>query len=107
MSNLKTILFILIAIGALILAIRLAIWQMKRACDFIIGDLKAKKAFDPSSAVALPYCRDRMFRIGLRDYRPRALKELIKHDIIRGQEKGKYYLREGHRLTGKDDGKAV
>jgi hypothetical protein len=106
-STVKTLLVVLIAIGAIFFALRLAVWQMKRACDFIIGDLKVKKALDPASAVALPYCKDRMFRIGFRDYRPRALKELVKQAIVRGQVDGKYYLREGHRLTGKDDGKAA
>jgi hypothetical protein len=95
----KIILMILVAIGALILALRIAGWKMKKAGDFIIRDLKEKKALDPASAVELPYCKNPLFNIGLRDYRPRALEELVKHDIVRMLEGGRYYLREGHKLS--------
>ena len=99
----KTILMILVAIGAVILALRIAGWKMKKAGDFIIQDLKEKKAFDPASAVELPYCKSPLLNIGLRDYRPRALEELVKHDVVRMLEGGRYYLREGHKLSTTDD----
>ena len=95
---LKTVLFILFAVGAVILALRIAGWKMKKACDLIIRDLKEKKAIDPASAVALPYAKSPMINIGLRDYRPRALEELVKNDVVRMLEGGRYYLREGHKL---------
>ncbi len=95
----KTIFMILAAVGAVILALRIAGWKMKKAGDFIIRDLKEKKALDPASAVELPYCKNPLFNIGLRDYRPRALEELVKHDVVRMLEGGRYYLREGHKLS--------
>lgn len=99
----KTILMILVAVGAVILALRIAGWKMKKACNFIVRDLKEKKALDPASAVELPYCKSPLLNIGLRDYRPRALEELIKHDVVRILEGGRYYLREGHKLSATDD----
>jgi hypothetical protein len=98
-ETMKIILMVLLTIGAFILTLRVAGWKMNRACDFILRDLKERKAFDPASAVELPYCKSSMFRIGMRDYRPKALNALVKHDIIRVQEGGRYYLREGHKLN--------
>jgi hypothetical protein len=99
-ETLKTILFILLVIGALFLAFRITGWKMKKAGDFIIRDLKEKKAFDPASAVELPYSKSSMLAVGLRNYRPHALQELIKQDVVRMLEGGRYYLREGHRIDG-------
>lgn len=99
----KTILMILVTVGALILALRIAGWKMKKACDFIVRDLKEKNALDPASSVELPYAKNPLINIGLRDYRPRALEELVKRDVVRMLEGGRYYLREGHKLSATDD----
>lgn len=102
-ETVKTVLMIFVAIGALLLALRIAGWKMKRASDFIIADLKAKKAFDPSSAVELPYTKTQLINIGLRDYRPKALEELIRLDVVRMLEGGRFYLKEGHVLQPTED----
>ena len=99
-ETMKIVLMVLITIGAFILTLRVASWKMKKASDFILRDLKEKKAFDPASAVALPYSKTSMFHIGMRDYRPKALNALVNHDDIRVVEGGRYYLREGHKLNG-------
>jgi len=106
-QNAKTLLLVLIAIAAFFLAILLAGWRMKKAGDFIIRDLKEKKAFDPASAVTLPYSKGTAFRIGLKDYRPGALKQLVKQDIVRSLEGGRYYLMDGLRPNGPADGTAA
>jgi hypothetical protein len=90
----KTWLIVLIAIAAFILANLIAGRRMKKAADFIIRDLKEKKAFDPATAVALPYGKGSAFRIGLKDYRPGALQQLVKYDVIRLREGERYYLRD-------------
>jgi hypothetical protein len=90
----KTWLMVLIAIAAFILANIIAGRRMKKAADFIILDLKEKKAFDQASAVALPYSKGTAFRIGLKDYRPGALQQLLKYDVVRLQEGDRYYLRD-------------
>ncbi len=99
-ETMKTIFMLLLTVAAFIFALRIAGWRMKKACDFIIRDLKEKKAFDPASAVELPYSKSSLLHIGLRDYRPKALTELMKHDVVRVQEGGRYYLREEHKLNG-------
>jgi hypothetical protein len=106
-ETMKILLMVLLTIGAFILSLRIAGWKMKKASDFILRDLKEKKAFDPVSAVELPYCMSSLFQVGLRDYRPKALNALVKHDYIRVLEGGRYYLREGHKLTGTGGGPAA
>lgn len=94
------VLTVLLIIGAFIIPLWFAGWKTKRACNFILQDLQAKKAFDPASAVELPYSRASLFPIGMRDYRPKALGALVKFDHVRMQEQGRYYLRDGHKLHG-------
>ncbi len=95
-QNIKTLLVVLLTIAAFFLATLLAGWRLKKACDFVIRDLKEKKAFDPASAVPLPYSKGTAFRIGLKDYRPGAVQQLVKRDIVRSLEGGRYYLRDGY-----------
>ncbi len=99
-ETMKIVLMILITIGVFILSLRFAGWKTKRACEFILRDLQTKKAFDPASAVELPYAKTSMFHIGLRDYRPKALSALVQYDHVRIQKEGRYYLRDGHKLQG-------
>ena len=106
-ETMKILLMVLLAIGAFILTLRIAGWKMKKASDFILRDLKEKKAFDPASAVELPYCKTSMFHIGMRDYRPKALNALLENGDVRVLEGGRYYLREGHKLTGTGGGLAA
>ena len=98
-ETMKMILLILLTIGAFLLSMFFAGWKMRRACDFIIRDMKAKKAFDPEAAVALPYSKSSLFRLGMRDYRPKALEALLKHDVVGMTQEGRFYLREGRNAT--------
>jgi hypothetical protein len=95
----KTVLMVLIVIAAFILANIIAGRRVKKAADFIIRDLQGKKAFDPASAVVLPYSKGTAFRIGLKDYRPGALQQLVKYDVIRLLEGNRYYLRDSRQET--------
>ena len=94
-QNVKTLLLVAILAAAFILANLLAGWRMRRAGDFILRELKEKKAFDPASAVPLPYHEHTAFRIGLKDYRSGALTQLVKYDVVRSLEGNRYYLRDG------------
>jgi hypothetical protein len=69
-------------------------WRIKRAYMRIIKDLERKAAFTPASATALPYTRESIFRVGVRDFRPKALQFLIASNIVGVTESGTYYLRE-------------
>jgi len=99
---LKILIMVVVIVGALYLALRITGWQMRKACDFIIEDLRTRKALDPSSAVDVPYATNPLLRIGLRDYRPRALEYLVQQDVVRVLEGGRYYLREGHKLSAQE-----
>jgi len=91
-ENLKIVLMVLLTVGVLYLTLRITAWKMKRACEFIIRDLKEKGALDPASAVQLPYSKSSLFSLGMRDYRPRALEQLIKLEVVRLLEGERYYL---------------
>jgi len=97
-ETIKTLFMFLMLVAALLLVLRIAGWKMKKAANAIIEDLREQGALDPASAVALPYSKEDFFRVGLRDYRPKALAALVTQDIIRVHEGNKYYLREGHTL---------
>lgn len=68
-------------------------WRIKKTYLFIIKDLEQKGAFDPPSAVNLPYAKMRISRGGMRDYRPKALEYLVVSNIIGMTDNGKYYLK--------------
>jgi hypothetical protein len=67
--------------------------RIKQASISIIKDLERKKAIDASSATELPYAKSSLFRIGLRDYRPKAIESMIHGDIVGMTPDGKYYLK--------------
>lgn len=88
--------FIVICILFLVVMLtrRFHAWKLKRAYFSIVKDIKAKKAFDPKTAVDLPYARRPMFRVGLRDLRPLALEHLLQDDIVAVTDDGEYYLKD-------------
>ncbi len=67
--------------------------RIKGASVSIIKDLEKMGATDVSSAVELPYAKSSLFRIGLRDYRPKAIESMIQSDIVGMTPDGKYYLK--------------
>jgi hypothetical protein len=89
---------ILIGICILIVVVMLTrkfhAWKIKQAYFRIVKDIKAKGALDSKSAIDLPYARNPMFRVGLRDHRPIALEHLIQDNIVGVTEDGKYYLKD-------------
>jgi len=96
----KIVLMIVVVIATFALTLFIASWKTRRACEFILRDLREKKAFDPASAVELPYAKSSLFHFGMRDYRPKALGALVKFDQVRMAEGNRYYLREGVKLNG-------
>lgn len=67
-------------------------WRYSRAYVFIMDDLKKREAVNPASAVVLPYASKSLFRMGSRDYRPKALEHLAIKQIIGITSTGRYYL---------------
>jgi hypothetical protein len=57
-----------------------------------VRDLDFKKAYGPESAIDLPYAKSNLFRIGLRDFRPKAVAALVQGGVVAQTAGGKYYL---------------
>ncbi len=68
-------------------------WRIKRAGRRIITDLERVGALTPESAVELPYMKQQLFRIGMRDFRPTAIQSLVEAGIVGMTGSGKYYLK--------------
>ena len=87
---------IIIGIGFLlcliVLSRRFMGWRIRRALFEIVADLKNKEAFDTQSAVDLPYAKSNLFKVGLRDYRPMAVKQLIRENVVGVTPAGTYFL---------------
>jgi hypothetical protein len=87
---------IIFGIGFMVVAFILTrIWiarKIRHAATLIIQDLEKLEAFDSSSAAELPYASPHYIRIGLRDYRPKALVSLIQAGVVNTTESGRYYL---------------
>lgn len=89
----KIILWICILVLVYILARRVQTWRVKRAYFAIINELKQREAFDPRSAIHLPWAKRTLFRFGTRDYRPRALDYLVLSNVVGTTDDGRYYLK--------------
>lgn len=79
-------------VAVYILTRRFHSWRYSKTYLFIINDLKKKNAVNPASAVDLPYARKSMLRMGMRDYRPKALEHLAMRQIVGVTDTGRYYL---------------
>ncbi len=80
--------------GIFVLTRYLVAWQIKRATGRIIGDLQNQEAFDPISAVDLPYAKQNPLRIGMRNYYAKAIEFMANEGVVVKTGSGKYYLRE-------------
>jgi hypothetical protein len=67
-------------------------WWTKRICRTIIKELEDQGALNASTAVALPYDKSINFKIGYRDYRPKALESLVLSEVVCKTFNGQYYL---------------
>lgn len=67
-------------------------WRIKRACLHVIKDLENNAALNPTSAVSLPYAKKSPLALGLRDFKPKAIQDMVLGGIIGRTEEGKYYL---------------
>ena len=95
MSEIGRIIFaICILIVVYILTRKFHAWKMRQTYIFIVKDLEQKGAVDPSSAIELPYAKKAIFRIGIRDYRPKAIEYMVVSNIIGMTDSGRYYLKD-------------
>ena len=90
----RIVLSICVLVAVYILTRKYHTWKTKKTFIHIIEDLKQREALAPSSAVELPYAKTSMFRMGIRDYRPKAVEYLVFSNIIGRTDSGRYYLKD-------------
>jgi hypothetical protein len=93
-ESVQIILSIILLIGLYTLTRYGMVWRMKRAGVFVLKDLERRGAVDPESAVKLPYAKSSFFKIGMRDFRPKALEAFVQSGIVGNTENGNYFLRK-------------
>jgi hypothetical protein len=102
----QIILAIIIVVLVFIVAKRIQGMKINRAFRIVINDLKQQGALDPSSAKTLPYATPVLFRIGLRDYRPRAVSYLVQSGIVGMTENRQFYLKKDVSEEAKKGGRS-
>jgi hypothetical protein len=90
----QIIIAICLLIAVYMLTRKVNAWRIKRAYMSIIKDLEKREAFDETSAIPLPYANQSIFRVGVRDFRPKALQFLVASDIVAVTQAGKYFLKK-------------
>ncbi len=68
-------------------------WRVKRAGRRIINDLERVGALSAESAVELPYMKQHLIKIGMRDFRPTAMQSLVEAGVVGMTGSGKFYLK--------------
>jgi hypothetical protein len=91
-ETVQIIIGILLLVGVYIFTQMVVGYRIKRAARGIVRDLDFKKAYSAGSAIELPYAKSNLFRIGLRDFRPKAVSALVQGGIIAQTPSGKYFL---------------
>ena len=91
-ETLQIIIGILLLVGVYILTQAVVGYRIKRAARGVVRDLDFKKAYSPEAAIELPYAKSNLFRIGLRDFRPKAVAALVQGGIVAQTAAGKYFL---------------
>ena len=90
----QIIIGILLLVGVYILTQMVVGYRIKRAARGIVRDLDLKKAYSSESAIDLPYAKTNLFRIGLRDFRPKAVAALVQGGILVQTAAGRYFLKK-------------
>jgi len=83
---------ILLLVGVYILTQAVVGYRIKRAARGVVRDLDFKKAYSAESAIELPYAKSNLFRIGVRDFRPKAVAALVQAGVIAKTAAGRYFL---------------
>jgi hypothetical protein len=98
---------IILLIGVYFLSRRVQMWRMRRAYASVLKDLRARGAGDASSAVKIPYARKKIFNVGMKDFRPKAVEFLVMNDLIGRTPEDTFYLKEkgAVALEGIDEGR--
>jgi hypothetical protein len=90
----QIIIGIILLVGVYIFTQMVVGFRIKRAARGIVRDLDFKKAYTPESAIELPYAKSNLFRIGLRDFRPKAVSALVQGGVLGQTAAGRYFLKK-------------
>ena len=66
--------------------------KMRKCAARIMDELTSKQATGPESAVLLDWAKPNPFKFGLRDFRPKVLKDMVAAGVVSQAADGKYYL---------------
>ncbi len=91
-ETLQIVFGLLLLVAVYVLTQMVVGWRIKRAARWVVADLDRRKAYSADTAAALPYARTQFFRIGMRDFRPKAVSALIQAGIVARTPADGYYL---------------
>ena len=74
------------------LLLLIAGWGIRRYCFKIIAEMEEQRAYSAGSAVNLPDTQGNFFKMGLGNYRPKALQILLADKLVVKTGNDKYYL---------------
>jgi hypothetical protein len=89
----QIILSLLLLVGVFVLTRYIIVWKMRNASSFILRDLEKQQALDPVTAVHLPYTKQDIFGLGMRNYHAKAIEYMLSEGAVGKTSDGKYYLR--------------
>lgn len=96
-STIQIIIGIVFFAAAFLLSQLITRKRIRSAAMRIIRELSEKNAQDMFSAIEPGFVRSGLIPRGLRDFRPRALQELIRSGIVGETGSGKIYLKQSVR----------
>lgn len=90
--TLQNILGIIFLAGVFILTRYGIGWKMKRAAQLIEIELKESRAYDRTTAVHLPWAKPNWLKFGMRDFRPKVLKDLVTAGRVAETTDGRFFI---------------
>jgi hypothetical protein len=91
-ESIQIIIGILAVLVVYLLAMLGTGWWTKQVSLAIMKELEDRGAINSATAVDLPYDKISYFKVGYRDYRPKALEMLVLSEIVCKTFQGRYYL---------------
>ncbi|KIX16065.1 hypothetical protein [Dethiosulfatarculus sandiegensis] len=68
--------------------------KYRAAAEKIVNGMKEKGAVSPETAIEIDFGKKNLLQMGVRDYRPKALKALVSAGVIKVTDEGLCYVPE-------------
>jgi hypothetical protein len=91
-ESIQLVFGVAVMVAVFILTRYLVGWRMKRAAFRVMGDLERNQATTPESAMDLPYAKTNILKMGVRDFRKKALEQLVMLGAVGRTEDDRYFL---------------